>query len=410
MADAEPTNHVIRARLVAPMNRQVVADGAVVIRDGRIVEVGPWGSVRKSAAGARVEDLGESILLPGLVNAHTHLELSDIDRPVEMTGLVPWLAKIVAAGTTRSGPQRAMEIGIAQSLRCGVTCVGDITREPRIVRPILRASGIRAVSFGEIAAAGQRRGLLEERLAAAGEGSSDDFLHVGISPHATYSVEPAGYSRCLAFAQPRNIPIATHLAESPDEATFLAEHEGPFRDIWRRLGGWDEAIPRYAGGPIRLLESLGVLDYPTLLAHVNYCDDAELAILAKGRPSVAYCPRTHAYFQHRPHRWREMLAAGINVAVGTDSAASSGDLNLLDDLRLLHRLAPEVPVEQLWEMATMRGAKALMWDGEIGSLEPGKWADMIAFDTRGADPLREILESQVLPRGVWIAGRKIAVS
>ena len=183
------------------------------------------------------------------------------------------------------------------------------------------------------------------------------------------------------------MPIVTHLAESLDEAVFLEQHAGPFRQLWETLGRWDDAVPRFAGGPIRYAEHLGLLGYPTLLAHVNYCDDAELAILAAGRASVVYCPRTHAYFRHAPHRWRDMLAAGINVAIGTDSTASSGDLNLLDDLRLLHRIAPEVPVDQLWEMATIRGAKALMWENEIGSLEPGKSADMIAFDAISDDPL-----------------------
>src|SRR5207302_10539659 len=105
--------------------------------------------------------------------------------------------------------------------------------------------------------------------------------------------------------------------------------------------------------------AIGLLDYPTVLAHVNYCDDVDLDLLARGRAGVVYTPRTHAYFGHPPHRWRDMLARGINVAVGTDSCASSPDLNLVDDLRLLHRLAPEVPAQTLWEMATIRGARAI---------------------------------------------------
>src|SRR5207253_5134070 len=138
-----------------------------------------------------------------------------------------------------------------------------------------------------------------------------------------------GYRRCLAAAKYFGLTLATHLAETPHEEEFLASHAGPFRELWEFLGAWDEQVPTFAGGPIRYAQSLGLLDYPTLLAHVNYCDDAELALLARGRASVVYCPRTHAFFGHPPHRWREMLSRGINVAIGTDSCASSPDLNLL---------------------------------------------------------------------------------
>ena len=157
-------------------------------------------------------------------------------------------------------------------------------------------------------------------------------------------------------------------------------------------------IATFEGGPIRFAQSLGLLDYePTLLAHVNYCDDAEMELLARGRASVVYCPRTHAYFGHPPHRWRAMLARGVNVAVGTDSTASSPDLNLVDDLRLLHRIAPEHPAEDLWRMATSRAAKALGCH-DVGSLSPGGLADVVAFHAGSDDPLREILEEERLLR------------
>src|SRR5205085_4235604 len=134
------------------------------------------------------------------------------------------------------------------------------------------------------------------------------------------------------------------------------------------------------------------LNYPTLLAHVNYCDDDELALLARGRASVVYCPRTHRYFDHPPHRWRDMLAAGINVAVGTDSCASSPHMNLVDELRLLHQIAPEVPPQDLWQMATIRAAKALQMDPQVGSISPGKLADLVAFPATADDPLCDLLE------------------
>jgi cytosine/adenosine deaminase-related metal-dependent hydrolase len=153
-----------------------------------------------------------------------------------------------------------------------------------------------------------------------------------------------------------------------------------------------------------------LLDYPTLLAHVNYCNDAELEILSAGKASVVYCPRTHRYFGHPPHRWREMLAHRINVAIGTDSCASSPDLNLVDDLRLLHEIAPEIPPHSLWEMATIRAARAIQAEKNVGSLLVGKAADIVLFPIKTDQPLLEILESNAQPSAVWIAGNQKTIS
>jgi cytosine/adenosine deaminase-related metal-dependent hydrolase len=256
---------------------------------------------------------------------------------------------------------------------------------------------------------GERRGLLDERLQAAADRAQEGGrLRVGLSPHAPYSVELAGYTRCVALARGNGYPITTHLAESADEATFLAEHAGPLRRIWDFLGAWDEHVPRFAGGPIRFANELGLLGVPSVLAHVNYCDDAELELLAAGRASVVYCPRTHAYFGHPPHRWRDMLAAGVNVAVGTDSTASSPDLNVVDDLRLLRQLAPDVPASELWQLVTTRAAAALGIGTTVGSLAPGKQADFVSFRVSGQDdPLEALLREPGVPQGVWIAGQSV---
>ncbi len=274
---------------------------------------------------------------------------------------------------------------------------------------MLRDGPLRVVSYGEVLAMAARRGLLEERLAtAANRAGESPTLRTGISPHAPYSVEITGYQRCLEVARQHALPVATHLAESDDEAPFLAAHSGPLRELWGRIGGWDEQVPRFTGGSIRMAAELGYLDYPkTLLAHVNYCDDDELRLLARGRASVVYCPRTHEYFGHPPHRWRQMLARGVNVAVGTDSRGSSPNLNLVDDLRLLHHLAPEVPPERIWEMATVRAAAAVACQEMSGRLMVGRRADIAIFPTRSAEPLLEILENQAEPCAVW-AGRRPA--
>jgi cytosine/adenosine deaminase-related metal-dependent hydrolase len=278
-------------------------------------------------------------------------------------------------------------------------------------RPILQNGPLRVTSYGEIQAMARRRNLLSERFAVATDISMEsEWLRIGITPHAPYTVEAEGYTKCLAFAREQDRPFATHLAETSDEGNFLENHAGPFRDLWEiGVNAWDDQVGRFVGGPIRFAQKLGLFDYPSLLAHVNYCDDAELAILAKGKASVVYCPRTHRYFGHPPHRWREMLASGINVAVGTDSCASSPDLNLVDDLRLLRKIAPEISPEIIWEMATLRGARAIGAEQNVGSLSMGKAADAVVFPIKTGEPLLEILESTVQPTAVWIAGELMAV-
>jgi aminodeoxyfutalosine deaminase len=408
---------LIRAAWVAPMDGPILADGAVAFTSGRILAVGPASKLKRDFPSVPVEEFDDSIVLPGLVNAHVHLELSDCTPwPQPDNGFARWLVGMLKR--TRITPEemaakvhQAIPIGAAQCLRFGVTTVGDISRQCQLSRSLLREPPLRVVSFGEIQAMARRRYLLEERLEIASDDSeASPTLRIGLTPHAPYSVEPAGFQRCLETARIGKLPLATHLAESLDESLFLAEHRGPLRELWDQWLTWDDDVPKFTGGPIRFAQSLGLLDYPTLLAHVNYCDDAELKILAAGRASVVYCPRTHAYFRHPPHRWEDFLAAGINVAIGTDSCASSPDLNLVDDLRLLHRISPQVPAYDLWQLATTRAARAIGMGSEVGCLTPGKRADLVIFAATGPDPLAAILESQAIPRRVYFDGEPVTAA
>jgi cytosine/adenosine deaminase-related metal-dependent hydrolase len=405
----------LTAAWIAPINGPVIRDGSVVFSNGNIAAIGPTAALGDQIADSRAVDLGNSVILPGLVNAHTHLELSTIQRGARPARFVDWIIELMG----KPVPPGGIEAGIAQCLRFGVTAVGDITTNPAVTRPLLIDSPLSGVSYGEVRAMAQRRGLLEPRIQQSlnhlksqisnANAARPHAVRAGISPHAPYSIESTGIARCLQAAREYQLPLTMHLAETPDEVTFLADHSGPFRELWNLLNAWDDQVPTFVGGPIRFASALGLLDYPALLAHVNYCDDDELTMLAQGHASVVYCPRTHAYFGHPPHRWRDMLAAGINVAVGTDSCASSPDLNLVDDLRLLHEIAPEVDPTVLWEMASTRAASAIQCAG-IGSLAIGNAADVVVFPVTGDDPLREILENRVLPTSVWIGATEYATA
>jgi cytosine/adenosine deaminase-related metal-dependent hydrolase len=272
-----------------------------------------------------------------------------------------------------------------------------------VTRPVLRDSPLRGVSFGEVIGLGKRRGRFEELLPMAIDGQhASEKLVIGLTPHSPYTLEPDALGRCVKLARERGMPLAIHLAETPYEVEFVRSHTGPLKAMWEQIGSWDEFPGTFDGSPVEFAKSIGLLDHPTLLAHVNYCDDGDMELLASSRASVVYCPRTHRYFGHPAHRWREMISRGINVAVGTDSCASSPDLNLVEDLRLLHEIDPAFDVEQLWRMATVNATRAIQWERGVR-----KKTDFVVFDVKSDRPLAEVLESNLVPREVWIAGQRV---
>ena len=416
---ASPEPLLLRAAAVAPMDGSPILRGdvAVSVVSGRITAVGKFDPVARQVPGdPSVSDLGRAILLPGLINAHTHLELSR-GTPGDAPGsFVEWILSLPMR-TGRDRPEVAAEVcaaaaieGAAQCLRFGVTCVGDITANPAVVRPALRDGPLRVISYGEALGLGRARPRFERGLSAAIDASAASAtLSIGLSPHAPYTVDLPGYRQCLELAREHRLPLATHLAETTDEAAFLRHQTGPLRELWEHFIPWSDDIATHCDSPVRFAHAIGLLDTPALLAHVNYCDDEELDLLAGGRASVAYCPRTHAYFGHAPHRWRQMLQRGINVVVGTDSCGSSPDLNLVDDLRLLwRRYGHAVESGVLWSRAPRRAAAAVGMGDSIGTLAPGRHGDIVAFPLAAdVDPLGAILDdASIRPTAVWLGGRR----
>jgi cytosine/adenosine deaminase-related metal-dependent hydrolase len=402
---------ILKARYVVPVDAPVIESGAVEINGDRIVAVGP----ARGLSGRSVIDYGDAVICPAFVNAHTHLELSHLAGKIPPSpDLIDWLGRLVQASRktsmTAARVRRSMQAGIEQSLQAGVTVLGDITRLPGWTRGPLGTSGLYAVSFGEIIAVGTRRDLLTERLdAAASIEYQTERMRVGISPHAPYSVEPAGMVACAARAAQMGAPLCIHLAESPDEAAFTRNGSGPFAEFGRRLGLWDRRVPASGCGPVELAHRAGVLTERTLIAHGNYVAATDITLIAKSGAGVAYCPRTHAAFGHDPHPFRELLQAGVNVCIGTDSLASNPSLSVLDELRFVRKRYPDFSPDELLAMGTLRGARALGLDGQVGSITPGKSADLVIVRPEPAEASRweAILESSCQPVEVVQAGQPV---
>lgn len=436
---------ILRARYVVTPHREPIENGAIRIADERIIEVGRAAGIGRAVPG-ETTDFGDAVILPAFVNGHTHLELSFLqNRVVPSAGFLPWLRAV--AGTLASNPPEKEAVektaieSARKSLSCGVTLVGDITRYPDWTRPMLRESSLRAVSFGEIIAIGSKRGLLRERLrmalgkqrrphdenAAFADGTdtpstrcdqSDaaratdsaaqaEHPRIGISPHSPYSVEFDGLRDCARYAEQHRLPLCIHLAESQEEVEFVRTGRGPLAEFLRDMGVWDGEPATLGDSPVALAAQAGLLSPRTVVAHANYVSDVDLGLLAKSGAAVAYCPRTHAAFGHPPHRFCDMLKTSINVCVGTDSLASNPSLSILDELRFLRCLYPNLDALQLLEMGTIRGARALGMDGVSGSIDPGKLADLAIVPlARTSSGWEDVFDSQDAPTSVLVAGRE----
>ena len=394
----------LRARWVLPIDAPPIEGGYVGVVAGRIAAVdgadpglGP------------VNDLGDAVLLPGLVNAHTHLEFSGLAGPLGAPGmsLPAWIRLVIADRHRKLRDARAgIAAGLAESLAAGVTTLGEIATAPAgDYHPPNDGPQPTAVLFQE--AIGFSAGRVdsafadvERRLAATGG------TPAGLSPHAPYTVHPRLLEKIVALAAARRAPVAMHLAESREELQLLADGAGDFRELLEERSMWDPAaIPRDAR-PLDYLRLLAGAPR-SLVIHGNYLAEEEIAFLAdrRERMSVVYCPRTHAYFGHARYPLERMLAAGVRVALGTDSRASNPDLNLLGELRAAAEFFPAIDPATMLRMATLDGAIALGMGEHAGSLTRGKRADLVALPCPAAvDPYGAILDGGA-PTGVWLAGK-----
>ncbi len=389
-----------RAQFVLAEADILLQDAAVHVCDpGRISRIEPLHS-RLSSQDVRVIDWGRAIIMPGLVNSHTHLELSLLaGRIRQTTSFADWLSQVVQE-RRKWTPERLTEsvkTGAAMALRSGTTLVAEISASG-FSRQALGPERIRKAVFEEAVALAPERAAesLEEVERRLQEKEPDALTTLGVSPHAPYSVSPKLYRELAALAGRRGVPLTTHVAETREELEFLEAGTGPLAGFLSSLGalpaGWSP--PKL--DPILYLEVLGVLEQSPLLVHCNYLDAHSMSVIQRTRSSVAFCPRSHAYFGHENHPVRQCLDLGINVALGTDSLASNTSLSMLDEMRFLCRSRRDLKCEEIFRMATLNGATALNLGRVLGRVRRGYWADLTVLrlpeEAGGRNLLAQILE------------------
>ena len=367
------------AAWVFPISSEPVRHGTVLVEDGRIQWVGPRHSM-PDAPHARVVELGDVILCPGLVNAHTHLDLTALRGLLDGESFFAWIRAVVASREALSFADQlnSARAGIVEGLEAGITTFAD-TSPTATAFDAMRELGVRGIayleSFGpEAAQSAASLAELRERIAAL-RPLETPLVRLGVSPHAPYSVSDALYTAIADFARAERLPLATHIAESEAESALVTDGGGPFAQLLKGRG--IGVVPR-GRSPIAMLEANRVLGPDVLLIHCVRCDPADIATVARSDAAIVTCPHSNRYFGHGAAPVRAFAAAGVRVGVGTDSMASNTRMDPLAEAHLAIGGAPDA-WPAAWELATLGGARALGLDDIVGSLDPGKAADLAVF-------------------------------
>ena len=356
----------------SPLNER-----AVVIFKGIIQAVGPIQQIIQQFSHHRIYQLRNAVLMPGLVNVHTHCELPGLLNTIRSKAFSDWILNLinVKKGLSLKDYNSAAAKNIHTIIHTGTTTVGEICTHG-ISPALLRKSGLRAVVFQELISMGPKSSkfrVQSSKLPHSG------LMHDGISPHSPYTVSASVLLQIRDAARQRNLKLAMHIAESKDELRLLQRKESGLEKLYR-YANWDIAWAPKGDSSFEYLKRIGFLSPHFLAVHAVQVSDKDLELIRKSKISVAHCPRSNMETGVGRMPLRKFLDAGITVGLGTDSLASSPSLNMWDEMRYAHHIHRRsgISSEDIFRLATMGGAKALGLQKEIGTIEPGKKADIIA--------------------------------
>jgi cytosine/adenosine deaminase-related metal-dependent hydrolase len=384
---------LLRSRVVAPVSAPPFEDGAVAVSGDRIEAVGRWSDLKAGPFGS-VVDLGASVLLPGLINAHCHLDFTGfaghIAPPRSFTS---WIQSVLALKAEWSFSEYAGSwiTGARQLLESGCTSVLDIESVPELLPDAWSATPLRVISALEmtgVRAARAPEELVEQTLGVIDSLAAHERSACALAPHAPYSTRPGLVQLVAREARRRGLLVTMHVAESEEEFRMFHDREGALAAWLGPQRGLDDC-----GGttPLAQVAKSDLLNGQTVLAHMNYLGPGDYPLLASACPSVAHCPRSHAYFGHAPFPWEKLRESGVNLCLGTDSLLTVRKtgralprLDFFAELESAARAMPGLGPDEILRMATLHGARALGRANLLGALEPGRLADMIAIPFEGA--------------------------
>jgi cytosine/adenosine deaminase-related metal-dependent hydrolase len=369
---------IIRARIVVTMCGTPIENGAVAVSGNRIVDVGRFDDVKARNAGNAV-DLGEKALLPGLINAHCHLDYTCLRGKIPpQKSFTDWIRAISSEKSELSTKDYVASIndGFEEAKRFGTTTIANLTAFPELIAQI--QPSIRTWWFAELIdiRAPERADKLVDAAIEALKQNSD----WGLAPHALFTASKNLFRRCEEIAQLEHILLTTHLAESREEMEMFRDASGPLYEFIKNIGrpiddcGNETPLGLFVGAP-------GGRAVPHwIVAHLNELTETDFELLERSNSKfhVVHCPRSHNYFGHSPFAFDRLRSLGFNICLGTDSLASNETLSVFDEMRVFQKNFPQISPEEIFRMVTVNPARALLQEASLGQIQPGFGADLIA--------------------------------
>jgi len=426
---------IIRARTVVTMDRAPIRNGAVAILGDRIVDVGRFDEIKARNAGNSV-DLGEQALLPGLINAHCHLDYTCLRGKIPpRKPFTDWIRAINAEKSALSPTNYLASIndGFAEAKRFGTTAIANLTAFPELisqVQPPIRTWWFpelidvrmpqRANELVDAAIEGLRSSLEYADTSASATGrirrvelskrsrrrgiAALQKPPWGLAPHALFTASKDLFRRCEEIAQREHILLTTHLAESHEEIEMFRGGSGPLYEFIKSIGrpmvdcGRETPLEIFLGalGRARSTTALQAGDRTLpqwIVAHLNELTENDFDLLERSGSKfhIAHCPRSHNYFGHSPFAFESLRSLGLNICLGTDSLASNESLSLFDEMRAFQKNFPQISAQEILKMVTVNPARALRCEKALGQIRPGLEADLIAVPCSGSTDIFEQL-------------------
>ncbi len=383
---------LIRARLILPMKASPIEDGAVIIRGGRISELGSFKVVRKHFTG-KVLDLSDLILMPALANLHTHLELSVLRFRLTPSGsFISWVKTLIRkrAEFSMEEARRAAAEALKELWREGIVLLADIGNTG-LTLPLLRESPFQGIYFREIIDFRGKSELKNFLKAPLFNGR----LTYSLSPHTPYTVSPVLIQAIKSWTRRAGLPFSIHVAESPEECLFLQDGSGPIRFLLEERGQFHPGFKAPGLSPVAYLDRLGVLDEKTICVHVVQLEPSDVDILSRRRVKPCLCPRSNIFLGVGLPPLPLLLKAGLKPCLGTDSLASNDRLSIFAEMEALYHAFPEVTPETFFLMGTLWGAEAL-GRSDLGAIFPGNRPELLGLRSPPGikDPFRQLLEGE----------------